>query len=382
MQVLYGAVCTGPFSTLARFESKPDRAAIGLAELAGAALDISGAQQVGIVCVAESAGLVGASLRRAPVNGNGDAAPFRHPEIRQWLSFTTEPAYSRALAVVAGVAARSSSGALGELLRPMAGTGSVWGHFHAAAFSYRPMKKGRIDLKTIVRSIFEAETLQGVLHLIADDRDPDPTSSKANSCAGRAGSVLSGRGSMSLLIGSLTIGFILSLLALGVFPQLPDFRFSDITAEGSITLGAAVAATAAGGWLQPARWQRSAAFGAGMIAGRNHRSAPRRFNINGLLAGILVMTALYSVNLHVMGKSNTPLLTAKHLRHVRREGGGGRAGRGPGVAGCVFLGLGESAPGMPPVFIFVILAIVGCQYPLSAVCVLPNGSRHRHAGDR
>ena len=170
MQVLYGAVCTGPFSTLARFESKPDRAAIGLAELAGAALDISGAQQVGIVCVAESAGLVGASLRRAPVNGNGDAAPFRHPEIRQWLSFTTEPAYSRALAVVAGVASRSSSGALGELLRPLAGTGSVWGHFHAAAFSYRPLQRGVIDLKQTVRSLFEHETLQGILHLISDDR--------------------------------------------------------------------------------------------------------------------------------------------------------------------------------------------------------------------
>ena len=47
---------------------------------------------------------------------------------------------------------------------------------------------------------------------------------------------------MSLLIGSMTIGFILSLLALGVFLSFRIFAFPDITAEGSITLGASVAA--------------------------------------------------------------------------------------------------------------------------------------------
>jgi len=171
VQVLYGAVCSGPFTTLARFESKPDRAAIGLAELGEAALDISGAGQVGIVCVAESAGLVGASLRRSPVNGASDREPFGHPEIRRWLSFTTEPAHSRALVVVAGIASRSGDGPLGEMLRPVAGTGGIFGHFHAAAFSYRPLQRGVIDLKKTVRSLFEHETLQGILHLIGDDRD-------------------------------------------------------------------------------------------------------------------------------------------------------------------------------------------------------------------
>ena len=47
---------------------------------------------------------------------------------------------------------------------------------------------------------------------------------------------------MSLLVGSLTIGFILSLLALGVYISFRIFDFPDITAEGSITLGAAVTA--------------------------------------------------------------------------------------------------------------------------------------------
>jgi hypothetical protein len=45
------------------------------------------------------------------------------------------------------------------------------GHFHAAAFSYRPIKKGTIDLNATVTTLFETETLQGVLHLLTDDRE-------------------------------------------------------------------------------------------------------------------------------------------------------------------------------------------------------------------
>ena len=64
---------------------------------------------------------------------------------------------------------------------------------------------------------------------------------------------------MSLLIGSMTIGFILSLLALGVFLSFRVFAFPDITAEGSITLGASVAATLLVGGFSPLppQWQGS-----------------------------------------------------------------------------------------------------------------------------
>ena len=59
---------------------------------------------------------------------------------------------------------------------------------------------------------------------------------------------------MSLLIGTFTIGFILSLLALGVFISFRIFAFPDITADGSVTLGAAVAATLMA--TEPARSSR------------------------------------------------------------------------------------------------------------------------------
>ena len=113
---------------------------------------------------------------------------------------------------------------------------------------------------------------------------------------------------MSLLIGTFTIGFILSLLALGVFISIRIFDFPDITADGSITLGAAVAATLLAHGVTPPM-ASVAAFGAGLIAGGCTGTLHTRFRINSLLSGILVMTALYSINLHVMGRSNVPLLS-------------------------------------------------------------------------
>jgi putative tryptophan/tyrosine transport system permease protein len=113
---------------------------------------------------------------------------------------------------------------------------------------------------------------------------------------------------MNLLIGTFTIGCILSLLALGVFISFRIFAFPDITADGSITLGASVAATLLVRGVSPAL-ASLAGFTAGMLAGACTGVLHTRFKINSLLSGILVMTALYSINLHIMGKSNVPLLS-------------------------------------------------------------------------
>jgi putative tryptophan/tyrosine transport system permease protein len=120
---------------------------------------------------------------------------------------------------------------------------------------------------------------------------------------------------MLLLIGSLTIGLILSLLALGVFISFRVFEFPDITADGSITLGGAVAAVLLVAGVHPAV-ATAAAFAAGATAGAVTGVIHTRFGINRLLAGILVVTALYSVNLHIMGRSNIPLLTERTITSV------------------------------------------------------------------
>ena len=117
---------------------------------------------------------------------------------------------------------------------------------------------------------------------------------------------------MTLLLGATTIGLILALLALGVYLSFRIFNFPDITAVGSITLGASVTATLLVHHWSP--WVATlAGFVAGAVAGTITGVLHTKFKINGLLSGILVMTALYSVILHIMGKSNVPLLNEATL---------------------------------------------------------------------
>lgn len=127
---------------------------------------------------------------------------------------------------------------------------------------------------------------------------------------------------MTLLVGALTVGLILSLLALGIFISFRIFEFADITADGSITLGAAVAAVLLIHGVHPVV-TTAAAFLAGALAGTTTGLIHTRFGINRLLSGILVMTALYSINLHVMGRSNVPLLEDRTLATMA-EGATGR----------------------------------------------------------
>jgi hypothetical protein len=72
--------------------------------------------------------------------------------------------------LIVGVAARgtAASNGVGPFLRAM-GEG-VSGHFHAAAFSHRPLPRGPLELQPTVASLFEVEAPRGLLHLIRDDR--------------------------------------------------------------------------------------------------------------------------------------------------------------------------------------------------------------------
>jgi len=172
MTILYGLRCEGGFTHLVRFETASAENPISLAGLVRIALDISGASVIGMVMVAESAGLVGAALRRSPATVAGvNDAPFKYPEVRSWLSFSTERLFARSLSLISGVAAASECASLAPMLRPLGAEGGPLGHFHAAAFSYRPLKKGSIDLGATVTTLFETETLQGVLHLLNDNRE-------------------------------------------------------------------------------------------------------------------------------------------------------------------------------------------------------------------
>lgn len=123
---------------------------------------------------------------------------------------------------------------------------------------------------------------------------------------------------MMQLVGAFSMGLILSLLAIGVLISFRVLSFRDLTVDGSIALGGAVAAAMlASGWNP---WLATLAAGlAGALAGTATGVLATRCQINGLLAGILVMTALYSVNLRVMGKSNLPLLKERTVVTVAQQ---------------------------------------------------------------
>ncbi len=112
---------------------------------------------------------------------------------------------------------------------------------------------------------------------------------------------------MELWIGALNLGFLYAFMTMGVFITFRIHNFPDITVDGSFTSGAAAAAVLIAAGVNPLV-ALAAAFVIGAAAGSFTALIHTRFHVNGLLAGILVMTALYSINLHIMGRSNIPLL--------------------------------------------------------------------------
>lgn len=118
---------------------------------------------------------------------------------------------------------------------------------------------------------------------------------------------------MTLLIGALTLGLVMSLIALGVYISFRIFKTADITVDGSLTFGASVTAVLIVVEGVNPVLATAAGFAAGVLAGCATGILQTRFRIDPLLSGILVMTALYSVNLRVMGRSNIPFLGAATL---------------------------------------------------------------------
>lgn len=114
--------------------------------------------------------------------------------------------------------------------------------------------------------------------------------------------------SLFALLGALEIGLIFSLVALGVFISFRLLRFPDLTVDGSFPLGGAVAATLVSSGWDPFLATVVATF-AGALAGLVTGWLNVRLRIMDLLASILMMIALYSVNLRIMGRPNVPLIT-------------------------------------------------------------------------
>jgi anti-anti-sigma factor len=164
-----GITCAGRFSQLLRFSAKPEADAVPLSELAAVGLEAAGGNAAGMVIAGETAGLSGARLQRSPALGS---APLRFevPAVRDWLSFAPERTYAMTTTVIAGVVARTREGPLAPHLRPLGGSDRLFGHFHAAVFTYRPLPHRTVELGVLLRGLFANHQLRDVLHLVSDDR--------------------------------------------------------------------------------------------------------------------------------------------------------------------------------------------------------------------
>jgi putative tryptophan/tyrosine transport system permease protein len=109
------------------------------------------------------------------------------------------------------------------------------------------------------------------------------------------------------LFGALEIGLIYGLVALGVFLSFRVLSFPDLTVDGSFPLGAAVAASAIVAGVDP-YLATLLAIVAGALAGLVTAVLNVRFQILHLLASILTMIALFSINLRIMGRPNIALI--------------------------------------------------------------------------
>lgn len=107
--------------------------------------------------------------------------------------------------------------------------------------------------------------------------------------------------------GAVETGLVYGFLSLGVYLSFRVLDFPDLTVDGSFPLGAAVAGTLIVTGMNPFL-ATGCAIAAGLLAGLCTAILCVRFGILNLLASILTMTALYSVNLRIMGRPNLPLL--------------------------------------------------------------------------
>ena len=118
------------------------------------------------------------------------------------------------------------------------------------------------------------------------------------------------------LLGSLELGMIYAVLALGVFLSFRTLNLPDLTVDGSIVTGMAVSAIiCAGGGNAFAAL--AGAFAGGALAGLATGLLHTKLKIQAILAGILVMMASYSVNLRIMGKTpNIPLTKSETIYKI------------------------------------------------------------------
>lgn len=117
---------------------------------------------------------------------------------------------------------------------------------------------------------------------------------------------------LTILLGVLVEGFVYAIMALGVYITYKILDFPDLSVDGTFPLGGAVTAVLIIAGVNP-MLTLLIAFVVGGLAGVITGIIHVKFKVRDLLSGIIVMTALYSINLRIAGKANLPIFTKKTI---------------------------------------------------------------------
>lgn len=117
---------------------------------------------------------------------------------------------------------------------------------------------------------------------------------------------------MEIIINAVEQGLLFALVSMGVYITYKILDFPDLSVDGTFPLGAAISAVLLIKGVNPWISILFATLG-GAVAGAVTGFLHVKLKISNLMSGILVMIALYSVNLRIMGKSNTPLFSTNNI---------------------------------------------------------------------
>lgn len=166
VQALYAITFSGSPSHLLRFEASTPGTPVPLSEIVASCSTVAGTLDFGVVIAAEVSGLVCASLRRPPTQG--DVARFEFPAVREWLSFLPEREFARTSSLVVGIASASPSETLRSFVRPV--SDALHGHFHAVVTAFRSLPRGKVRIAEILAQAFQPRSVFSVVHLLRDSR--------------------------------------------------------------------------------------------------------------------------------------------------------------------------------------------------------------------
>lgn len=182
------------------------------------------------------------------------------------------------------------------------------------------------------------------------------------------------------IFASFESGIIYAIMALGVYLSFRILDFPDLTVDGSFVTGAAVAATMIVSGVNPVAATVTAmviGFVAGCITGLLHTFG----KINALLSGILMMIALYSINLRIMGTSNVSLLN-EDTAFTGITGLIGSLGIDQALNGVWnAVGLGEPLPDTWAVLLFMTIVTLVIKFLTDAFLKTEVGLALRATGD-